>query len=265
VIRWLTANADAFRLISFQPLAHVGRTEPGLGGVDVEELWRQIAIGFEGDGASPDRLAQGQMWVGHPDCSRCLAGVLLSEPGVLPRFHPVRAEGDAPDRQVVDRFLSRFGGISFRLDSPLERLARCAGVLCQDPAFILGSLPGFLAAWLRRLSPDHPWRQAVRLALGRAKLRGLVVITHHFMNQEQVRTARGRERLDLCVFHVPLEGRLVPMCEANSTGLREQFYGELLRRHGPRVASVAPPGPGVSAHPLEPTATPAAAPLRRSR
>jgi hypothetical protein len=32
VVRWLARNADAFRMISFQPIAQVGRTEAGLGG-----------------------------------------------------------------------------------------------------------------------------------------------------------------------------------------------------------------------------------------
>lgn len=228
VIHWLTRNADVFRLLSFQPVAQVGRTEPGLGGgVSVESLWDQIAIGLDGSGADPDRLARGQLWVGHPACSRYLAGVVATEQGSPPRFHPVRTEGDPLDERVVDGFLARFGGISFRLDGPAERLARMIAILLHAPRFVLGNLPHFVRTWLRRLDPDHPWRFAFRLLRGRASLRSLVIITHHFMSREEAMTPAGRERLGLCVFNVPIGDRLVPMCEVNTMGLREQFYQDL--------------------------------------
>ncbi|MDX2120130.1 MAG: hypothetical protein SF070_03590 [Gemmatimonadota bacterium] len=233
VIRWLSRNADVFRLISFQPVAQVGRTEPGLGGgVSVEALWEQIAFGFDGAGADPGRFLRGQMWVGHPDCSRYVAGVVATEPGTPPRFHPVRTEGDPLDRRAVDGFLKRFGGISFRLDEPVKRLMRWAAVLIHAPGFVLGTLPGFLRTWLQRLSPGHSWRFGLRFLRGQAQLRGLVVISHHFMSPDEAISARGRDRLALCVFHGPIEGRLLPMCEANALGLRDQLYQGLLGRKG---------------------------------
>ena len=37
MVRWLLHNADVFQMVSFQPMAQVGRTEAGLGGgVSVE-------------------------------------------------------------------------------------------------------------------------------------------------------------------------------------------------------------------------------------
>lgn len=234
VVRWLARNADVFRLVSFQPIAQVGRTEPGLGGgVSVQALWEQIAIGFDGPDADPDRFVRGQMWVGHPGCNRYLAGVVAAEPDGAPRFHPVRTEGDQVDQQVVDGFLERFGGISFRLDGRPERLARLAAVFLHAPAFVVGNLPVFLRTWLRRLSPEHPWRFGLRLLGRRATVRGLVVISHHFMSREQAVTPAGQERLALCVFHVPLRDRLVPMCEANTLGLRDQLYHSLSLRGRP--------------------------------
>lgn len=38
------------------------------------------------------------------------------------------------------------------------------------------------------------------------------------------------ERLALCVFHVPVGGKLRPMCEVNATPLREEYYAELAAR-----------------------------------
>lgn len=147
VIRWLIRNADVFRLVSFQPVAQVGRTEPGLGGgVTVEALWQQIAIGFDGPAADPDRLARGQLWVGHPDCSRYLAGVVAAQKGSSPRFHPVRTEGDPLDQRVVDGFLTRFGGISFRLDDGAERWATSWLSCAPGSAASTRSTPGASAS-----------------------------------------------------------------------------------------------------------------------
>jgi Radical SAM superfamily len=234
VIGWLARNADVFRLVSFQPVAQVGRTEPGLGGgVSMEALWDRIALGFDGPGADVERFQRGLMWVGHPDCSRYLAGAVAEEAGGPPRFHPVRSEGDPLDQRAVDGFLERYGGISFRLDGRTERFARWAAVFLHAPAFVLGNLPTFVATWLRRLSPEHPWRFGLRLLGGRASIRGLVVISHHFMSRDEVLATKGQERLGLCVFHVPLGDRLVPMCEANTMGLRDRMYHELSLR-GPR-------------------------------
>jgi len=231
VVRWLTRNADVFRLVSFQPAAQVGRTEAGLGsGVTVEALWEQIARGLEGPAADPARLERGQMWVGHPDCSRYLAGVVAIEKGSSPRFHPVRIDGDPVDERAVDGFLARFGGISFRLDGRAERFARLIAILLHEPRFVLGSLWSFARAWLRRLDPERPWSCAGRLLAGRLSLRGLVLVSHHFMNRQEALSPRGQERLGLCVFHVPFGGQLVPMCAANTLGLREELYHELRRQ-----------------------------------
>ncbi len=243
VIRWIARNADVFRVVSFQPVAQVGRTEPGIGGaVSVESLWRQIAIGFDGPDADPARFTRGQMWVGHPDCSRYLAGVVTAEHLSTPRFHPVRTEGDPLDQRFVDGFLARFGGISFRLDDRAERITRALALLLHQPRFVLGSLAAFGRTWLRRLDAERPWRFGWRLLRGRVTLRSLVVISHHFMSREQALTPRGQERLGLCVFHVPIGDRLVPMCEANAMGVRDQFYEELRAGHHPPEGPVAAAG-----------------------
>jgi hypothetical protein len=54
VMRWLRSNANAFKMISFQPIAQVGRTEEGLAdSAPIEELWAVIARGLLGDEARP--------------------------------------------------------------------------------------------------------------------------------------------------------------------------------------------------------------------
>ena len=54
----------------------------------------------------------------------------------------------------------------------------------------------------------------------------LNVVSHHFMSATELETPVGRERLDLCVFRVAIDGETVPMCRVNATDLRERFYAQ---------------------------------------
>ena len=45
IVRWFLANADAFKMVSFQPIAVIGRTDPRLDGVSPDRLWSRIAEG----------------------------------------------------------------------------------------------------------------------------------------------------------------------------------------------------------------------------
>lgn len=232
VIRWLVRNTDAVRLISFQPIAQVGRTLPGLGGgVSVEALWAEVAAGFERYGAEgAARILDGQVWVGDPRCTRYLPAIVAHQPGHRPSWRPLRIEGDPIDQNAYDGFLDRFGGASFRLDSPKEARARMFAMFLRAPWWVISSVPGFVAAWMRRLDPAHPWRLLWRLLRGRAQVHGITVVSHHFMSPEQLETPEGKERLDLCVFHVPIDGELRPMCEVNATSLRDDYYVGITRR-----------------------------------
>src|SRR3989442_15830710 len=52
IVRWFLRNADAFKMVSFQPVAAVGRTDLALEGGGPGELWTRIAEGA-GDPAPP--------------------------------------------------------------------------------------------------------------------------------------------------------------------------------------------------------------------
>ncbi|MCU0627033.1 MAG: radical SAM protein, partial [Gemmatimonadaceae bacterium] len=218
VVRWLAGHADAFRLVSFQPIAQVGRTEDGYGGgVAVEALWAQVAAGLGVDGGA-SRMAELGVWFGHHACNRMVNGVVVTDRDGARTYHALRDARDPTDVRVVDGFLARFGGISFRLDDPAERWARLAGVVCAAPRFVLGNLLPYAAHWLRRVGEGAVMRGAWRLATGRATATPLVVVSHHFMSREELETPVGRERLAHCVFHVPVDGELVSMCEVNALG-----------------------------------------------
>ena len=227
VVRWLTHNTDAFRLISFQPIAQVGRTEEGYGGgVDVEALWDLVADGLNVAGGAT-RMAEMGVWFGHQSCNRMVNGVVMHAVNREPVFHAVRDAESSTDVRVVDGFLQRFGGISFRLDSASERVARSVGIVVAEPAFIFRSVLAFARQWTQRAGAGSSWRGAWHLLRGKARMTPLVLVSHHFMNRDQLSSPEGQERLSHCVFKVPINGQMLSMCEVNALGVREQYYTEL--------------------------------------
>ena len=227
IVRWLTANADAFKMVSFQPVAPVGRTDARLAGVSAEELWAAIALGLYGDASAVTRLVAHDGWLGHPDCSRFVQGLVVRQAGAPTSFHPL-FHPDAPrDWAVLEAWLARFGGLTLRLDTAARALVRLGGVLAAAPALVLGRIAPFLLGWPARLDPRHPWRLMARWTGGRARIDYVNIVSHHFMSRAQLATAAGQERLALCVFKAPVGGKLVSMCELNALGLRDRYSDEL--------------------------------------
>jgi hypothetical protein len=202
IVRWFLRNADAFKMVSFQPLAAVGRTDPTLEGVAADALWDRIAMGT-GDPS----IRRGEGWLGHPECSRFVQGLVA--PGGAP-FVPLYRRNRPDEMQLLDALLERLGGTSFRLDRRSRALRRTVWMLVHHG--------GFLAT---RVVP-HLWRLARRV--GSLRPRYFCIVSHHFMSAAQAATARGRERLAACAFRVPIGDRLEPMCAVNALGLREAYY-----------------------------------------
>ena len=49
------------------------------------------------------------------------------------------------------------------------------------------------------------------------------------MSRAQLETPIGQERVQQCVFTVPVNGELVSMCEVNALGIRERYYAQIER------------------------------------
>lgn len=229
VCAWMVKNADAFCLISFQPVAQVGRTEDGLGGgVPVDDLWREVSRGVYGDAVAEDRLDRGSFVLGHPGCTKYVTGVVATADGDQRRYLPVRDLTDQPSERRVLGFFRRWGGITFRQDRGLEIPARALGMLVQTPWFFLRHSLPYAAWWLRRIGGRSALGGLLALLRGRVKVNGLMFCSHHFMSRAEIETPLGQERLDLCIFHTAVGDRLVSMCEANALGVRDRFYADLL-------------------------------------
>ena len=226
IVAWFVGNADAFRIVSFQPAAQVGRTKAGLGGaVSRDDLWREIARGLAENRCGAPIDATNQWWFGHPDCSRLITGLVAVQAGRPNRYEVVGMRGEAADRRFLDGFLRHWGGISFRADRRPQVAARLLGMMCRHPGFFLGSFPRFAWSLVKRLDPQRPVRFAGRLLFRGARVHPLSIGSHHFMNAAEIVTPRGRQRIDNCIFTVPVDGELISMCEVNATDLRDRFYG----------------------------------------
>jgi hypothetical protein len=226
VVSWLIRNRDAFSLVSFQPLAHVGRTRKGLEGVSAAALWTEIGHATAGFGL--DLESAGPMHFGHPECTRFVPLLCLEPEDSEPRiFQLIRDRED--DVAVMHEFFERgLGGVAFRDDRPLEKLARGAGLMRSAPGWILGRVRRWADARMREEAGTSLGGLLIDALRGRMRVDGFTLTSHHFMSPAEVRTDLGRERLAACVFRLPYKGEMVPMCRMNAEGVREQFYAEIL-------------------------------------
>lgn len=222
VVAWALANRDAVGLVSFQPLAAVGRTRSHLSGVGAEELWRRIGEVLAPFGHAPS--GRGPVAFGHPECSRLEPMAVYQRRGGPPRLLPIVRPGSREDLALIEDYLARgLGGLNFRDDPLGDRLCRGLGALRLAPGWFAGRFRRWLAGRAAELGTGLA-RLAFDLARGAARLSSFTVASHHFMSADEMAGERGRERLAACVFRVPVDGRMVPMCEVNAGGLRDAAY-----------------------------------------
>lgn len=222
VTRWLIENRDVFSLVSFQPLAQVGRTRKNLQGVTAATLWQEVGkataeYGCELPGTEP-------LHFGHPDCTRFVPLLAVQERASKPKL--AQLIRDHPDDVAIMReyFAAGLGGVAFRDDRPLEMAARAAGMIARQPRLLLGRGMGWVNRRLRSELGTSFLRLLARGLTGHVRVDGVTLTSHHFMSPAETLTESGRARLDACVFRLPVNGEMVPMCQVNAGGVREKFY-----------------------------------------
>ncbi len=224
VVRWTVRNRDAFSLLSFQPLALVGRTRKHLQGVTPADLWRQIGEGTR-DFDLQLRSAE-PMHFGHPECTCFVPLIAIERNGTTKLVQLIRDEGE--DIAVMQEFFAnQLGGVAFRDDLPIEMLARAVGMVARHPRWIFGRAWQWIDRRLQSEADTTFVRLVTAILARRVRVSGVTLTSHHFMSADELRSEVGRTRLEACVFRVPYEGRMVPMCEMNAAGLRERFYSQI--------------------------------------
>ncbi len=224
VVRWTLQNRDAFSLISFQPLAQVGRTRKGLEGVTPAELWSGIATATREFGLDlPDAEP---MHFGHAECTRFVPLAAIERGGKTQLLQLIRNTDE--DVAVMHEFFAAGdGGAAFRDDLPLELFARGAGLLLRNTKWYFGRVRRWLDARLRSEAGTSLAALVRDVVLKRVRVGGLTLTSHHFMSPAELPTEAGRARLAACVFRLPVNGEMVPMCTVNAGGVREAFYKTL--------------------------------------
>jgi hypothetical protein len=204
------AREMGFRLLSFQPAAHLGNPARWRGdyrAIGQDDVWRRIE---EGAGA---RLHHRTVRFGDPRCNRTAYGGFAGG-----RYWTLFDDDDPRDAAVLEAFLRAVGGMSFARPRRLL-LARLVRAAARHPR-ALALAPGFGLRLARRMGP-----RALR-----HRPRAVTFVVHSFMDEAVVRPAweameRGessddpdvraaQERLRACSYAMahPEEDRVVPAC-----------------------------------------------------
>lgn len=220
VMRWLIANNDAFRMVSFQPTAEVGRTRVKEQVEKQPELWDQIC---EGVGETLNRHA---FKIGHPKCNTTTLMFVIEfeHNGEMERHVMEVTRPDVEDDQTFLESLLNDGFAGFSPDGEPNAvvLARILGRLRKHPK-MAASIPAFC---VRRAWDERSWIPRFLRAVSTGKrwrINPFVIIIHNFMSSHQLETKEGKERLEACFFRVPIDGEMVSMCELNGTDMRRKL------------------------------------------
>ena len=216
ITRWFFKNADAFRLVSFLPVASVGRTRESQGSVERPGLWEQI---HEACGQEINRLP---IQFGHRQCNNIVPVLLVNTGSETVVLEGVR-EGNSADELMLSRAIDIIGsGINFSL-SWQKNLKPFASILMKNPRFMLQTLKyTFYRVWSERAKLSKIIGQAMtEKAFPRP--RPFLFVIHNFMSPAEIKTEEGQARLDACIFKVPVDGELISMCEMNAAGIRAKL------------------------------------------
>jgi len=223
VTRWVGEHADAFRLLSFQPVAEVGRThDRDSSRLTLDEVWKRVCDGL-GQPLNRDALH-----FGHRECNILALVVLLTCGRARTVFETARA-GKRWDRSFLGRATRAAAAFTIR-DRPLpEKILALLSLILRNPRLLIETpFYGIYRLWGLRGWLAEAAGQVLRGHLPR--IRKLAIVVHNFMSERELDSAVGKERLAACTFRVPVADRMVPMCELNATALRQELNTELRER-----------------------------------
>lgn len=217
VMSWLVRNLDAFRMVSFQPVAEVGRTEdPAIPDLTLTDVWDRICTAL----GTP--LNRDAMHFGHPEC-HIMVPVVVARAGERHSVLETVRAGKSWDRGYLSRLLRAVGGYSVRGKSRAENLLGIASLTLRSPLLLVESLLYcFYRLWGDRRAVVRTLAAAARSR--NLSVRPLALVVHKFMSPGELETPLGQERLQACTFRLPVMGEMIPMCELNATGLRSKLY-----------------------------------------
>jgi len=216
ITQWFFKNSDSFRLLSFLPVADVGRTRKTQGSVEREGLWEQI------NGACKQPINRTPLQFGHRKCNNLVPLLLVNIGEETIILEGVRA-GNSSDERMLSRAIDTIGsqinwGLSWR-----KNLLPFSSTLLKNPLFLLQTLNYTVYRIWSERSKITQISQAVLQSKKAPSLHPFLFIIHNFMSPGDLLTKEGKERLDACIFKVPVDGKLISMCEMNAAGIRAKL------------------------------------------
>lgn len=204
-------------MLSLQPTAGVGRTR-------IHEqinrralIWSKVCEGL-GVEANPE-----PMLYGHHLCNTTSLNFVVHWDDV---YQVVEVTRDDP---ISRRFFQRLvveslAGFSTYGESTAQALAlaRVLGRLRKNPDLLV-RVPAYCGfrSWTERA-----WFPGFLAAVARGRswsIKPFILVIHNFMSAHELETEGGKVRLEACAFKVPVDGRMVSMCELNGTDLRREL------------------------------------------
>ena len=217
VMEWFFKNADAFRLLSFQPVADVGRTRKAYSTAILNtELWKHIYM------AARRSFNPQPVLYGHPKCNNIVPLLVFHIGSEHIIFEGLRKD-DKDDEQMFAHAMEHFGG---KIDWSKHWKKNAPLVIrkfISNPRLLLHSI-----SWgIKRGIAESPRIKQIALTSFAARsfprIRPFLLVLHNFMSPHELDTEEGKERLDACTFKLSVDGELTSMCEMNASGLRSEL------------------------------------------
>jgi len=131
VMQWVLENVDAFRMVSFQPSASVGRTRDApTEALTLNAVWERVCAGT---GLPLNRDA---LRFGHRECN-IICPLLVASFGDERRLVESVRQGNSWDLRIAQKILDTFGGLVVAGSTGPERVLRVVSLLLRNPAFLL--------------------------------------------------------------------------------------------------------------------------------
>ena len=224
VSEWFFQNSDAFRLLSFQPVADVGRTRKAHSTAILNsELWKHIYT------AARRSFNPQPLLYGHPKCNNVVPLIVTKVKDEHFIFEGLRKDNE-DDASMFSHAMEHFDGELDWTASWWKNLPVFIRTFLHNPSLFTHSL-----RWgVKRLAAEKArfkslW-QACWKARSLPKIHPFLLVVHNFMSPHELTTEEGKERLDACVFKLSVDGEIISMCEMNASDLRATLDKRQLKK-----------------------------------
>lgn len=217
VMEWFFKNADAFRLLSFQPVADVGRTRKRYSSAILNsELWKHIFM------AAKRSFNPQPILYGHPKCNNIVPLLAIATKNDYIIFEGLRKDNQE-DQNMFAEAMQHFARKIDWSRHWIENTPFILTTFLHNPSFLFRS-----CKWgIKRIKAEIPLLKKLLNNCWKARslpnIRPFLLVVHNFMSPDELNTEEGKERLDACSFKLPVDGEMISMCEMNASGLRERI------------------------------------------